>query len=80
MKVFVIGKVAAKDTLHQSEVQNLSVIAERAGTKLVTSFESYPERQVKFSFQESTGRVTLEFQLQADEFLAVGDKKPDSDS
>jgi hypothetical protein len=74
MKVFVIGKSDCKETLQDSEVQNLKVLAEREGQQLVTYFEGYPERTVKFTFQESTGRVCIEFQLQANEFLAIGDK------
>lgn len=79
MKVFVIGKSANKDSLQNSEVQNISIIAERQGNQLVAHYECYPDRKIKFTFQELNGRVCLEFQLAADEFLAIGDK-PDDDS
>lgn len=78
MKVFVVGKIAEKDSLQNSEIKNISVVAERDGNNLVTAYECFPDRKVKFSFQESTGRVCLEFQLQPNEYLAVGDKPDES--
>lgn len=73
-KVFVLGKVQHENSLPDSELSNVVVIAKREGGKLVTNFDMFPERAVKMTFQESTGRVTLEFQLMGDEYIAIGDK------
>lgn len=75
-KVFVIGSVEHADKLDQSEMTGASVIAKREQDKLmITNFECFPERAVAFKFQEMNGRVTIEFQLQNGEFLAIGDSK-----
>jgi hypothetical protein len=75
MKAFLIANLNDLETLKGSNIESLTIIAKRLEGVLVTDFFNFPERCVTVNFNPLNGRVSLEFCLKNNEFLAIGDKK-----
>jgi hypothetical protein len=75
MKAFLIANLNDLETLKGSSVKDLTVVAKRLGDILVTDFFDFPERSITVNFNPLNGRISLEFCLKNNEFLAIGDKE-----
>jgi len=74
MKAFLIANLNDLEMLKGSDIKDLNIIAKRIENILVTDFFIFPDKGITVNFNPSSGRVSLEFNLKNNEFLAIGDK------
>jgi hypothetical protein len=74
MKAFLIANLNDLEMLKGSDIKDLTVIAKRIENTLTTDFFIFPDRGITVNFNPSNGRISLEFNLKNNEFLAIGDK------